>query len=137
MKIKIITTSTGAPKLTQALAAANGKATAHTATAQELIDASNDIENQLTRLSISKADRIGAEFVFCSGGAVARSYKYNRKVTLCRAVRGASDWFLISATPKEIYANQSGYCTLLLTEKQDALAVAKLRAQYSILSGQQ
>ena len=133
MKIKITTSSAGEPKITQALATANGKATAHTATAQDLIDAAKDIESQLARLGISKADRIGAEFVYRSGGSVAKSYKYTRKVSLCRAARGASDWFLTSVSAQEIFANECGYCRMVLTEQQDAIAVAKLRSQYAIL----
>lgn len=121
-------------EIKSALAEKNGKASAHTATIANLIDAVKYAESQLESFGISKKDRTGVRLSTRSGGSVSRSYKYCRKVSDCSLIRGSSDWYLTSVTTTEIFPNQSGFSRLELTPEQDAIAVAKLRQNYNINS---
>ena len=130
MKIKIKTSTSGEPVITNALAEVNGKATGHIATPQEIIDAAKDAEKQLEGFGIAKARRIGAEFIYMSGGSVSKSYKYQRTVNVITAVRGGSDWFVTDIRKTAIWPQQSGSLKIGLTAEQERIALNQVRSKF-------
>ena len=131
MKIKI--TDTNREAITAALAAANGKATAHTFTsAAEIIAAANDAEAQIAALGIPKNERAGATARASSGGKLPNAYKYTRVTTRITITRGASAWFLTEITTADTWDKKGGGTYLKVTAEQDATAIEKFRASYSV-----
>lgn len=133
MKIKINETNREA--ITAALAAANGKATAHTFTnASEIIAAACDAEAQITELQLNKADRAGVIANSLSGGSVPNAYKYARTITRVSLVRGGADWFLTDAKSFETFSRNAGETRITLTSAQAAAVVAKFSTRFSVNS---
>jgi hypothetical protein len=133
MKIKINDTNREA--ITAALAAANGKATAHTFTsAAEVIAAANDAEAQLTALELNKVDRAGVVACAVSGGSVPNAYKYARTVTRATLIRGGSDWFLTDVKSFETFSRNGRDTRITLTSAQSASVVAKFSTRFSVNS---
>jgi hypothetical protein len=130
MKIKIKPSTSGEPVITNALLEANGKATGHVATPQDIIDAAKDAENQLQQLGIGKSGRIGAEFIYMSGGSVSKSYKYQRAVNVITAVRGGSDWFVTGIRKTTIWPQQCGSLKIGLTAEQERIALNQVRSKF-------
>jgi hypothetical protein len=131
MKIKIDEQNREA--INAALAAANGKATAHTfTTASEVIAAANDAEAQIAALGISKNERAGATARASSGGKLPNAYKYSRVTTRITITRGASAWFLTELTTADTWDKSAGGTYVTVTAAQDAIAIAKFRASYSV-----
>lgn len=125
-------TAANATAIETALAAVNGKATAHAyTTAQEIIDLAERAESQLEGLGIIKSARSGAVLISASGDAVPNSYKYSRIGTRIELRRKSSDWYLTDAAQWTIYKT-GGSTQMVLTKAQDELAIAALRKQYSI-----
>ena len=133
MKLKINDTNREA--ITAALAAANGKATAHTFTsASEIIAAANDAEAQLTALELNKGERAGVVACAVSGGSVPSAYKYTRLVTRVTIVRGGSDWFLTDVKSFETFSRSGRDTRITLTSAQAAAVVAKFSTRFSVNS---
>ena len=133
MKIKINETNREA--ITAALAAANGKATAHTfVNASEIISAARDAESQLDSLGLKKGDRAAVIAHSLSGGSVTNAYKYARTITRVSLVRGGADWFLTDAKSFETFSRSAGETRITLTSAQAAAVVAKFSAQFSVNS---
>jgi hypothetical protein len=125
-------TATNAKKIEVALAAVNGRATAHTfSTFAEIEQVATTLERKLQYLGIAKKYRVGASGTARSGGSVARSYDYARKATDIRIERRSNTWFLVSIDEATAYAEGS-HPWVTLTESQDAIAIANLRSAYSI-----
>jgi len=133
MKIKINETNREA--ITAALAAANGKATAHTFTnASEIISAACDAELQLASLGLNKGDRAAVIAHAISGGSVPSAYKYARTITRVSLVRGGADWFLTEAKSFETFSRHAGETRITLTSAQATAVVAKFSARFSVNS---
>ena len=129
MKIKIALNTKGR-ELSNALEAVNGKATASTASAMDILNATEVCEKRLAEFGISKSSRIGAEMTYTSGGSVAKSYKYKRIANVIRAVRGGSYWYVISITKVELWPNQDGGIKVGLNAEQEKTALAGVRAKF-------
>ena len=131
MKIKINDQNRAA--ISTALAAANGKATAHTFTnPTDIIAAAADAEAQLAQLGIQKNERSGAKARASSGSKLPNAYKYRRITTRITITRGSSAWFLTEITTAETWDKSAGGTYLEVTSAQDAIAIAKFRSSYSM-----
>ena len=125
-------TQANAQKIVAALAAVNGRATAHAYTEyHEIARAAEAAERRLEGLGIQKAARAGAVLWSVSGHSVPSAYKYSRQATGVRLERRATGWFFASASPVTIW-KEGGASDLLLTEEQDARAVEVLRMGYRV-----
>ena len=131
MKIKIKENNRAA--IAAALAAANGKATAHTFnSASDIIAAAADAEAQLTALEVNKGDRAGVIACALSGGSVPNAYKYARTITRVTMVRGSADWFVTEAKSLELFSKKQGETHITLTPAQAAAVVAKFSTRFSV-----
>ena len=128
MKIKI-----SSPKLTAALASANGKCTAHTARLSDFHEAALRAEAELHELRLPKRKRTGAGFVFESGATMPSSYKYRRIITRASLVRGARDWFVTSICTVEVWPSVGGGSILSLTQSQADCVVSEFRQKFRII----
>lgn len=133
MKIKINETNREA--INAALAAANGRATAHTFTiASEIIRAARDAEAQIAALGLNKCDRKSVMAHSLSGGSVPNAYKYARTITRVSLVRGGADWFLTEAKSFETFSRHAGETRITLTSAQAAAVIAKFSTKFSVNS---
>jgi hypothetical protein len=129
MKIKIAL-NTKSRELSDSLEKVNGKATASTASAMDILNATEFCERQLAEFGISKSSRIGAEMTYTSGGSVARAYKYTRIANRITAVRGGSFWYVTSIAKIELWPNQDGGSRVGLNADQEKTALAGVRAKF-------
>jgi hypothetical protein len=129
MKIKIALNTKGR-ELSNAIEAVNGKARSSTASAMDVLNASEIAEKQLAAFGIAKSSRIGAELTYTSGGSVAKSYKYKRIANVIRAIRGGSCWYVTSITKVELWPNQDGGIKIGLNAEQEKTALAGVRAKF-------
>jgi hypothetical protein len=129
MKIKIVEANRRA--INVMLGEINGKSVSHTANDKHVFELAELMEMKLEKFSIAKKYRSGAKASGMSGGDVPTAYKYSRIVNTYLIERGASDWFLISATKGEIWGNASKN-QLSLTPAQRDIAVSKFTAQFSV-----
>jgi hypothetical protein len=132
MKIKVALNTKGR-ELSNALEFANGKARSSTASAMDILNATEIAEKQLAAFGIAKSSRIGAEMAYTSGGSVAKSYKYKRIANLIKAVRGGSYWYVTSITKVELWPNQDGGIKVGLNADQEKTALAGVRAKFYTL----
>jgi hypothetical protein len=128
MKIKV-----SSPKLSHALALANGKCTAHTARLSDFHGSALRAEMELSGLKLPKRKRIGAEFVFESGRKLPSSYKYRRTITRARLVRGARDWFVSEISTVEVWPSVGGGSILTLTQSQADCVVSEFRQKFRVI----
>lgn len=129
MKIKI----QDSQELKDAIESVNKLAGAHTASVDCIINATKDAETQLEQLCIPAGKRSQAQFIFMSGGTVAKSYKYRRTVNIVTAVRGSKDWFVTEIRKTEIWPNQSGSIRIGLTSEQERIALSQVRSKFFVL----
>lgn len=129
MKIKVALNTKGR-ELSNALEFANGKARSSTASAMDILNASEIAEKQLASFGIAKSSRIGAEMTYTSGGSVARAYKYKRIANIIKAVRGGSSWYVTSIKRVELFPNQDGGIKVGLNAEQEKIALAGVRAKF-------
>ena len=129
MKVKIV--EANRQKINIMLGEINGKSLSHTANDRNIFELAEAMEMKLEKFSIAKKDRAGARASGMSGGDVPNAYKYSRIVNTYLIERGASDWFLISATKGEIWGN-ANKDQLSLTPAQRDIAVNKFTAQFSV-----
>jgi len=121
-------------KIATALAAANGKATAHTATLRGLAAAAEDAEAQLAALGLPLTRRRGARADYLSGGKVSKSYKFKRLVTHASLERGTGgQWFLVGCHTEAVWPTEAGSVTVSVPASEDDYLVAQLRARYSVI----
>jgi hypothetical protein len=115
-----------------ALLAVNGKSKEHTFTDySKIAELVQDAELGLEKLGILKKDAAGAKFKAYSGKAVANSYKYSRTGTTIELERKSTGWHLTSIKTYNLY-QKPPHNQFILTEKQDACAIASLRQKYNI-----
>lgn len=115
-----------------ALAAVNGRATAHAYTsAAEIIAIASAAEQRMETLGISKKDRTGARAHAVSGDRVPNAYKYSRQGTRATIERKSATWHLTHVAQCTLYED-GGLAVLELTPAQDAAAVCKLRSSYTV-----
>jgi hypothetical protein len=143
MKLKITAERTASPigewvenphytALAAALKKANGRAASHTAKASDLPHVAIDLEGRLADLGITKADRAGATAQYVSGEKLSHSYKYARTVSVIDLTRGSSGWYVTAIATQEVWPSAKTGARLILTPEQDAIAVAGLRARYTV-----
>ena len=129
MKIKIAL-NTKSRELSDSLEKVNGKARSATASAMDILNATEICEKRLAEFGISKSSRIGAEMTYTSGGSVARAYKYTRIANRITAVRGGSFWYVTSIAKIELWPNQCGGSRVGLNADQEKTALAGVRAKF-------
>jgi len=120
-------------KIATALAAANGKATAHTATLRDLAAAAEDAEAQLAALGLPPSRRAGAEACHVSGGNVPNSYKYRRRATYSTLRRGTDSWFLVLCTSADVWPSVKSGTFISIPAEADEYLAAKLRDRYAVI----
>ncbi len=118
--------------LAAALAAANGRATSHTARPSDIRPVADRLEAQLADLGIAKANRAGTTAQYISGDEVPAAYKYARTVSVIDLTRGSSGWYVTAIATQEVWPSATTGARLILTPEQDAAAVAALRAKYTV-----
>ncbi len=92
------------------------------------IKANKSLYNLLGNKSMMK----GATITSLSGGSVANSYRYSRKMTFIKLqCYGYGEWRLIQATSDKYYGS-GGISPLCLTKIQDTRAVDFFRKKYTI-----
>ena len=118
-----------------ALAAANGKAEAHTFTAYtDIADLAESANGRVLRILGAKKYIPGAVLNALSGDSVTSAYAQKSRTrvgTLVSIECRATGWFITAISRDDVYKD-GGYESLTLTTAQDARAVAVLRAQYRI-----
>jgi hypothetical protein len=115
-----------------ALSLVNGKSKEHTFTDySQIAEVAKDAESGLEKLGILKKDVVGAKFIAYSGGTVPNSYKYSRTGTVIHLERKSSGWHLTNIKTYNLY-QKPPHNQFILTEKQDACAIASLRQKYNI-----
>ena len=129
MKIKVALNTKGR-ELSDSLDKVNGKAKSATASAMDILNATEIAEKQLAAFGIAKSSRIGAEMTYTSGGSVARAYKYTRIANRIKAVRGGSYWYVTSIERVELFPNQDGGIKVGLNADQEKTALAGVRAKF-------
>jgi hypothetical protein len=129
MKIKIALNAKGR-ELSDSLDKINGNAKSSTASAMDILNATEVAEKQLAAFGIAKSSRIGAEMVYTSGGSVARAYKYTRIANRITAVRGGSFWYVTSIERVELFPNQSGEIKVGLNADQEKIALSQVRSKF-------
>jgi len=129
MKIKVALNTKGR-ELSDSLDKVNGKAKSATASAMDILNATEIAEKQLAAFGIAKSSRIGAEVTYTSGGSVARAYKYTRIANRIKAVRGGSYWYVTSIERVELFPNQDGGIKVGLNADQEKTALSQVRAKF-------
>ena len=129
MKIKI--TEANRAKINAMLDKLNGKATEHTASAENIFKLAETMEIRLDRFSIFKKNRAGAKASGMSGGNVPSAYKYSRIINDFTIERGSSDWFLIAVSKYSNYGN-AAKDWLMLTPAQRDIAVSKFTSLFGV-----
>jgi hypothetical protein len=115
-----------------ALAAANGKATAHTYTRSTQLQMIADAaERRLESIGVPKNGRPDAGVIATSGDVLPRAYKYAPIRTRITLIRRPAGWYVTDISTGEYYGAPS--VRLVLTETQDAAAVSHLRETASRL----
>jgi hypothetical protein len=119
-----------------ALAAVNGKASAHSFYSFEQVAAlAARAEAELDKLRIQHVTRAGAKVNAISGKAVSKSYRYARNRTRVQLERRNAGWYITDTSRWTTQADVWGY-RLILTKDQDtaatAAAVAAVRSSYSV-----
>lgn len=118
--------------IVSALAAVNGKATAHAWTTYADIEYLSKVaEKQVIDLVGSQKAAVGARMTATSGGKVANAYRYSRSGTWAVIDRRSTGWFLISVDHRTLYLS-GGTRELILTAAQDRRAVEVLRTKYTV-----
>lgn len=115
-----------------ALAAANGRASAHTASISDLIAAAHSAEEQIAALGLPPSRRIHARATYVSGSRVPSTYKYRRLVTVATLVRGSAGWFLTDCVTAAVWPSVIGGTTVSIPASADEYLVRKLRDRYAI-----
>ena len=130
-------TEANAAAIEAALKAINGRSTTHTYTTfTEIESLAAAAEAKLEALGLPKTQRAGAAWNETSGSAVSSSYAkkaFGRAATSVRLERRPSGWYLVGATATTIGASGGGKGRLILAAEQDAEAVRRLRAGYSVI----
>ena len=129
MKIKIAL-NTKSRELSDSLEKVNGKARSATASAMDILNATEIAEKQLAAFGIAKSSRLGAEVTYTSGGSVAKAYKYTRIANRIKAVRGGSAWYVTSIERVELFPNQDGGIKVGLNAEQEKTALSQVRSKF-------
>lgn len=107
-----------------ALAAVNGKSTAHAFTTFEAVETlAGEAEAALVALGLPKTTRPGAFWHQTSGAKVSNSYKGTRNGTYVELVRRPSGWFLAEVRAVRLYncGGGSGRLSLSADQRDDAV----------------
>lgn len=129
----IAITPANAAAIEAALAAVNGRASAHAFTSfEEVADLAASAEEAIADLNIPKTARAGAVWYQTSGAAVANAYKGTRQGTSVKLVRRTSGWHLEAAASATLYKEGGGAGRLHLTPTQRNEAVRRFEAGFSV-----
>lgn len=130
---KTLINADNATALEAALAAVNGKSTAHTYTsAHELLTLAKRAEHALDNLGLTKLERVGAVYTAQSGDSVATAYKHPRTATGVTLQRKAAGWVLVKVEPVTLWTAAGKRGALCLTPAQDVHAQRRARAWYTV-----
>lgn len=125
-------TIAGGAAIEAALHDVNGRSTSHAYTKYDEIAAiATEAEKTLGEL-LYKKDYAGAVWRETSGSAVPNSYRGIRNGTAVTLERRSSDWYLVNVQQVPLFNHGGGRGRLTLTAAQDAAAIAKLKARYSV-----
>ena len=134
IKLNIDPTKAGSPEaranlslIADALIATNGNARTHTFGVQDILGEARMAEDRLIELGFANADRRGARLEAESGDKLPNAYKYQATTNCITLVRGSTHWYLTSLSRGGLWPNRQPTSDLILTVKQDALAVQKYR----------
>lgn len=130
----IAITKDNAARIEAALAAVNGRATAHAYTSfDEIQSIAEAAEKAMDAALILKKSRAGAIWHETSGIEVANSYRGVRKATAVKLIRKSGGWHFDSAHQVEIYKEGDGKGRLWLTEAQAEEAKARFAATLNVM----
>jgi len=114
--------------ITAALAKINGKADAHTYTwSGSVTRLAREAEAELEAAKLPKKHRAGASYVSESGSKLPAAYKREAITTVVTLHRGSADWYLVDVRRAGLWPGRTPSSSLVLTDKQDALAIYALR----------
>lgn len=123
-----------ATAIVAALAAANGRATAHTVqTFPELEGLAKQAERRLEQVLPFEKDRPGAELTYRGEGAWAKAYGRAMTVSHIRLRRVRGAWVLLTAQTADAYPKQPAKLELMLTSEQAARAHALFARAFRVL----
>lgn len=113
---------------------ANGNAAEHAFTTFAEINAiARRAESQLEDFGLPLRNRIGAQWIETSGGAVGRRYRYARRATKVHLLRRPTGWYLVEVMQAKIYESPGKTEKIKVTRAQEAEIVKRVRAQFEVL----
>ena len=116
-----------------ALAAINGRASSHTATAGTLVRLAERAEHQLGELLLLKGERAGAQLIADSGVRLPAAYKYEVARTRVTLVRLRTGWALACALRTTNYGSTHPAWNLSLRPHQAEIARTQFARQFAVL----
>lgn len=119
-------------KLQQLLDQAQGKATARTLDAHDLLDLADRAEARLAELGLCVADRKGARVAYHMGLNLPNSYKFCPEYTTARIGRRATGWFLEYAKRTGGSNKQAERLDVTLTAEQRDRALEWFQQQFNV-----
>ena len=124
--MKITIDEKNAEKIQAALDDVNGKATEHVFLAADIDALAESAEKKLADLSLPQSSRSGAIVSAISGRPVAKSYRHKRIANHVTLIRGSKKWALVDVSQMELWPNQGGVFSVLISPEQKAELVEKL-----------
>jgi hypothetical protein len=119
-------------EIVAALAAVNGRATAHAYTSFEDVEGEAEYaEKTIARLVGNKKVMVGAKLLTTSGDSVANAYKNKRQGTALALAYKTTGWHLISASTVTLY-KEGGRRQVMLTKEQSDKAKADFAKQWAV-----
>jgi len=113
MKIKI--TEANIAKLEDLVSETNGKAVAHTLSANAIVEMAQRAERRLDNAGILQKNRTGTVLFYRSGEKMPGAYKHSRIVNAGGIVRHATGWYLQSFYTTNAFTPEGGHEVLHLT----------------------
>ncbi len=121
-----------AAAIESALRQVNGRAEQHAYTTFGEIERLAAVAEERLLELVYKKDAPGAAYRKTSGGRVPSSYIGVRLGTSVRLERKTAGWYLTAVSQATLHRNGGGDGVLILTQAQDAAAVALFRKRYRV-----
>lgn len=129
MKIKV----SDVAAVNAALAAVNGKATAHTITSPEWVKAlANDTEKLLEGRGLAKAERNGTTLTYTPMGPSANKYKYAATSTRITLQRGSKEWYLTNVERVDVWPKNPERNIINISKAQADMIMAASLKQFTV-----
>jgi len=116
-----------------ALAAINGRASSHTATAGTLVRLAERAEHELGELLLLKGERAGAQLIADSGLRLPTAYKYQVARTRVTLVRLRTGWALACAIRTSDWGSAHPEWSLGLRPHQAEIARTQFARRFAVL----